>query len=66
MNYDVLFSTNVEDLDTHNNNVDVCIRCENGTEYITVVIAPDNQSTLMKKHASHSSCQTLDFLLSRR
>lgn len=49
MSYTIFFPTGIENLDTFNDNVDVCIRFDDGTEYTVVVITPDNLSEMMKK-----------------
>ena len=48
MSHTISFPTGIENLDAFNDNVDVCIRCDDGTEYSVVVITPDNLSEIMK------------------
>lgn len=48
MEYDILFPFNFDEIDPHNDNVDICIHCDNGSEYSVVVITPENLSSLME------------------
>jgi len=48
MDYDIYFPSNLENVNVSNDNVDVCIRFEDGREYCIVVITPENLAELMK------------------
>lgn len=47
MNYSIFYPTNIEEVDKHNDNIDVCVEFENGKRYVFVVATPENLKTLM-------------------
>lgn len=49
MSYTITFPFLWETIDINNDNVDVCVKTEDGKSYVFVVATPDNVKTLMAK-----------------
>ena len=49
MNYKLFFPTPIQEVDPINDNIDVCITLEDGSQYTLVITTPDNLKALMKK-----------------
>ena len=49
MKYTITYPTDLKEVNKLNDNIDVCLRLEDGREYTFVVATPDNLKYLMKK-----------------
>ena len=49
MEYTITYPTSLETVNVENDNIDVCLHMADGTEYVFVVLTPDNLKSLMKK-----------------
>ncbi len=49
MKYTITYPTDFEEVNKLNDNIDVCLRLEDGREYTLVVATPDNLKYLMQK-----------------
>ena len=49
MKYSITYPTSLETVDAENDNVDVCLHMDDGTEYAFVISTPENLKTIMKK-----------------
>lgn len=63
MDYQLFFPTKLENTNTTNNNIDVCLQLKNGKTYTLVFATPNNLELMMKKEKSHFIYPETRFLI---
>ena len=49
MEYSIFFPTPLREIDPHNDNLDVCLRMQDGREYTFLVVTPENLKGMMER-----------------
>lgn len=63
MEYTVFYPTALEEIDPHDQNIDVCVTLADGRYYTFVVATPENLKSLMKKDGLPYLIPGLPFLI---
>ena len=63
MDYQLFFPTKLENINTTNDNIDVCLQLKNGRTYTLVFATPKNLESMMKNENIHFIYPETRFLI---